>query len=157
MRNNSSIESAFERGFWIMVCEYLETKPQVPPLRFAPVGMASSVLPARVSGYAFCPRNRIVIPTGAYPDFLLRAASDVHLCGSPYREPHADPQRHGSPQEIRGSAVEGPAVSFPGTHMPYRLPDKKPAGGIVLGRPETFTLLVWEKKYVSEVSCGSLG
>jgi hypothetical protein len=21
--------------------------------------------------------------TGAYPDFLLRAASDVHLCGSP--------------------------------------------------------------------------
>jgi hypothetical protein len=40
----------------------------------------------------------LVIPTGAYPDFLTRAAS------------HVDPQRHGSPQEIRGSAVEGLAV-----------------------------------------------
>src|SRR5580658_5926100 len=38
-----------------------------------------------------------VISTGAYPDFLLRAASDVHVCGSP--------------QEIRGSAVERSAVS----------------------------------------------
>jgi hypothetical protein len=25
----------------------------------------------------------LVIPTGAYPDFLLRAASDDHVCGSP--------------------------------------------------------------------------
>jgi hypothetical protein len=25
----------------------------------------------------------LVIPTGAHRDFLLRAASDVHLCGSP--------------------------------------------------------------------------
>jgi hypothetical protein len=25
----------------------------------------------------------LVIPTGAYPDFLLRAASDDHACGSP--------------------------------------------------------------------------
>jgi hypothetical protein len=28
------------------------------------------------------PCYRIVIPTGAYPDFLLRAASDDHVCGS---------------------------------------------------------------------------
>jgi hypothetical protein len=27
-------------------------------------------------------RPPLVIPTGAYPDFLLRAASDVHVCGS---------------------------------------------------------------------------
>src|ERR1700735_3823816 len=52
-----------------------------------------------------------VISTGAYPDFLLRAASDVHVCGSPQREPHTDHQSHGSPQEIRGSAVERSAVS----------------------------------------------
>jgi hypothetical protein len=68
-------------------------------------------------------RPPLVIPTGAYPDFLLRAASDVYVCGSPQREPYADPQRHGSPQEIRGSAVEGPAVSVlldptPGHHRP---------------------------------------
>jgi hypothetical protein len=25
----------------------------------------------------------LVIPTGAYPDFLLRAASNVYVCGSP--------------------------------------------------------------------------
>jgi hypothetical protein len=47
----------------------------------------------------------------AYPDFLLRVASDVHVCASPEREPHADHQRHGSPQEIRGSVVERSAVS----------------------------------------------
>src|ERR1700722_8998186 len=43
-----------------------------------------------------------VISTGAYPDFLLRAASDVRVCGSPQREPHADHQSHGSPREIPG-------------------------------------------------------
>jgi hypothetical protein len=32
------------------------------------------------SGSASAP---LVIPTGAYPDFLLRAASDDHVCGSP--------------------------------------------------------------------------
>jgi hypothetical protein len=32
-----------------------------------------------------CWKRRLpfVISTGAYPDFLLRVASDVHLCGSP--------------------------------------------------------------------------
>src|SRR5271168_3635033 len=47
-----------------------------------------------------------VISTGANPDFLLRAASEDHVCGSPWREPHADHRSHGSTQEIRGSAVE---------------------------------------------------
>jgi hypothetical protein len=58
----------------------------------------------------------------AYPDFLLRVASDVHVCGSPQREPHADHQRHGSPQEIRASVVEKSAVCPPGlrTTYPYR-------------------------------------
>src|ERR1700761_7387906 len=46
----------------------------------------------------------------ADPDFLLRAASDGHVCGSPQREPHGVYQRHDSPQEIRGSEVEGSAV-----------------------------------------------
>ena len=27
--------------------------------------------------------HKTVIPTGAYPNFLLRAASDDHACGSP--------------------------------------------------------------------------
>jgi hypothetical protein len=29
------------------------------------------------------PRERIVIPTGADPDFLLSNASNDHVCGSP--------------------------------------------------------------------------
>ena len=29
------------------------------------------------------PCNKLVIPTGAYPDFLLRAASNEQMCGSP--------------------------------------------------------------------------
>jgi hypothetical protein len=41
-----------------------------------------------------------------YPDFLLRAASNDHVCGSPQREPHGAHQRHGSRQEIRGSVQE---------------------------------------------------
>jgi hypothetical protein len=51
-----------------------------------------------------------VISTAAYPDFLLRAASYVHVYGSPQREPYADPHRPGSRQEIRGSEVERSAV-----------------------------------------------
>ena len=43
----------------------------------------------------------------------FRTASHDHVCGSPQREPHAIHQRHGSRQEIRGSAVEGPAVCSP--------------------------------------------
>jgi hypothetical protein len=54
--------------------------------------------------------------TGAHPDFLLRAAGDGHVCGSPQREPHALPQHHHSQQEIRASAVERSAVSSCGAH-----------------------------------------
>jgi hypothetical protein len=43
----------------------------------------SSIAERIISRSSFCGHNRIVIPTGAYPDFLLRAASDDHVCGSP--------------------------------------------------------------------------
>ena len=56
----------------------------------------------------------------AYPDFLLRVANDVHVCGSPQRESHADHQRHGSPQEIRGA--EWRDLRFP---LPKPLSTKK--------------------------------
>jgi hypothetical protein len=43
----------------------------------------------------------------AHPDFLLRAASDDHLCGSPQREPQPDHQSHGSRQRIYASDGTG--------------------------------------------------
>jgi hypothetical protein len=56
-------------------------------------GVKSSVIPPfaksandRASGNNFneeyLPSNRIVIPTGPYPDILLRIASDDRVCGS---------------------------------------------------------------------------
>jgi hypothetical protein len=90
-------------------CEY-GREPQVPPLRFAPVGMTILSRGSNSDCRSSCGHTRIVIPTGAYPDFLLRNASNGHVCGSPQREPHGVHQRHGSRQEIRGSVVEGPAV-----------------------------------------------
>jgi hypothetical protein len=39
--------------------------------------VAQQLLPGKLD-----PCNRIVIPTGAYPDFLPRAASNDHVCGS---------------------------------------------------------------------------
>jgi hypothetical protein len=92
----------------------------------------------RCTGTVSDPCNRIVIPTGAYPDFLLRAASDNHVCGSPQRELYALPQRHRSPQEIRGSVVEGPAVSPLPTHnsnLSHPSPLVIPTGGIMGLRP----------------------
>ena len=59
--------------------------------------------------------NRIVIPTGADPDFLHRGTTSSHVCGFPYRKPHEACQRHQAQQEIRGRAVEGPAVSLSGS------------------------------------------
>jgi hypothetical protein len=44
-----------------------------------------------------------VIPTEAYPDFLLRVASDVHVCGSPQREPHAVPRSPGLDRKSGGA------------------------------------------------------
>src|ERR1700691_4122611 len=49
-------------------------KPQVPPLRFASVGMTILLchrLLVPLTGAKANSHNRIVIPTGAYPDFLL--------------------------------------------------------------------------------------
>jgi len=50
------------------------------------------VIPNEVKGSAVSPPSRnhsnlshpspLVIPTEAYPDFLLRAASEDHVCGS---------------------------------------------------------------------------
>jgi hypothetical protein len=75
---------------------------QVPPLRFAPVGMTILLQGRTLFRCIYSGYYRIVIPTGAYPDFLLRAASSDHVCGSPQREPNALLQRHHSQQEIRG-------------------------------------------------------
>ena len=47
------------------MCEYREKKPQVPPLRFAPVGMTIHCGGKVVLAEALCGHNRIVIPTGA--------------------------------------------------------------------------------------------
>jgi hypothetical protein len=43
--------------------------------------MPNSVHPSRHFPERNCPP--LVIPTGANPDFLFRAASDDHVCGSP--------------------------------------------------------------------------
>ena len=50
-------------------------KQQVPPLRFAPVGMTILLQAQRLFRRIYYGLHRIVIPTGAYPDFLLRAAA----------------------------------------------------------------------------------
>jgi hypothetical protein len=42
------------------------------------------------------PGKPLPSPCHPDPDFLLRAASDDHVCGSPQREPQADQQDHGS-------------------------------------------------------------
>jgi hypothetical protein len=59
----------------------------------SPSGLASKlILPGtavpgfrllRPCGTASLRHNRLVIPTGADPDFLLRTASNDHVCGSP--------------------------------------------------------------------------
>jgi hypothetical protein len=43
----------------------------------------NSAVPARVSVRSTWPCNRIVIPTGAYPDFLPRSAGHGRVCGFP--------------------------------------------------------------------------
>jgi hypothetical protein len=56
--------------------------------------------------------NRIVISTGAYPDFLPRSTGNDRACAFLYGKAHDVCQRHQPLQEIRGSAVEKSAVSF---------------------------------------------
>jgi hypothetical protein len=60
------LEMFFERGIM----------GQGPPKAMKNGSCSATTLP----GSAISP---LVIPTGADPDFLLRAASDVHVCGSP--------------------------------------------------------------------------
>jgi hypothetical protein len=59
-------------------------KPQVPPLRYASVGMTILLRDQLLFRSFYSSLYRIVIPTEAYPDFLLRAARHVHGCGSPW-------------------------------------------------------------------------
>jgi hypothetical protein len=61
----------------------MQREQQVPPLRFAPAGMTILLQGWTLFRCICCSRYRIVIPTGADPDFLLRAASNNHVCGSP--------------------------------------------------------------------------
>ena len=57
------------------------------------------------------------------PDFCFAQLAKATF--APLREePDADRQSHGSPQEIRGSAVEGPAVALPEySHTLFRSPE----------------------------------
>jgi hypothetical protein len=54
-----------------------------PPLRYATVGMTILLRVPLLWRRIYSGLHRIVIPTVAYPDFLPRAASDDHVCGSP--------------------------------------------------------------------------
>ena len=57
-------------------------------------------------------RHNFVISTGAYPDFPLRDAGPRMRLS--VERAHGAQQRHRSKREIRGSAVERPAVfTFP--------------------------------------------
>ena len=90
-------------------------KPQVPPLRCAPVGMTILLrhrLLVPLTGAKANSHNKIVIPTGAYPDFLPRSTHQQPRIRISAEKAHElrHPQ---SQQKIRGSVVEGPAVSFP--------------------------------------------
>jgi hypothetical protein len=66
----------------------LEKKQQVPPLRYAPVGMTilfgvCTPVPKHLFGVGLPELNRIVIPTGAYPDFLPRCIRQDRVCALP--------------------------------------------------------------------------
>jgi hypothetical protein len=98
-------------------------KLQVPPLRCASVGMTNLVLclsKQQLSGKTTTPN--LVIPTGANPDFLSRCTRQIHVCAYPLRKAHALNQHHQTPQEIRGSVVEGPAVLFVATQTRQAVP-----------------------------------
>jgi hypothetical protein len=62
--------------------EKRKEKPQISPLRYAPVEMTSLWV-----GHGPIPmenrlplRNKFVISTGAYPDFLPRSTGQGHVC-----------------------------------------------------------------------------
>ena len=61
-------------------------KSQVPPLRYAPVGMTILLKGKWLATFGVVERRRskrIVIPTGAYPDFLPRCTGDDRVCAFP--------------------------------------------------------------------------
>jgi hypothetical protein len=60
--------------------------------------------------------NNFVIPTGAYPNFLLRDTRNDNVCGFFSRKPHEVYQRRQPRQEFWGSVVQGPAVLFGFSH-----------------------------------------
>ena len=104
----------------LLFSNYSVWKPR-PPLchldRSVP-GFPTSLLLATTTSAALRIESRMQIinatdldrKSGGTRISYFTAASDDHVCGSPYREPHADRQRHGSRQEIRGTAVERSAV-----------------------------------------------
>src|ERR1700761_7227655 len=63
-----------------------------------------------VVGVAAGTTHKLVISTGANPDFLPRCTRQCHACTFPQRKVHELYQRHQPLQEIRGSAVERSAV-----------------------------------------------
>jgi len=82
-----------------------QQKQQVPPLRFAPVGMTILLQGRTLFRCIYSAYYRIVIPTGAYPDFLLRAASGPRVRLSAERavcSSSAPPLSTGNPGERSG-------------------------------------------------------
>ena len=80
-------------------------KPQVPPLRCAPVGMTN---------LCGCEHPSTQTDLSSRPErtrISCHATPDTSACAVfRKRKPHAPYQRHQDQQEIRGSGVEGPAV-----------------------------------------------
>jgi hypothetical protein len=75
------------------------------------------------------PLANFVVPTEAYPDFLLRCCRQGRVCGFPQRKPHEARGTHWIQQEIRGSAVEGSAVPPDLQQNPFHTPRVGNAGG----------------------------
>jgi len=84
--------------------------PQIPPLRYAPVGMTI------LFGNARCRFQDEVSSRPERTRISCHAALAMTECASFCKgKAHGVHQRHQLTQEIRGSVVEGPAVS-PGSH-----------------------------------------
>jgi hypothetical protein len=78
-----------------------------------PVGMTILLCPQELQRETLDPRNRIVIPTGADQDFLLRAASGVYVCGFLQENRMTLINATDLDRKSGGSVVEGPAVVSP--------------------------------------------
>src|ERR1700761_5888799 len=106
---------ANENGFHQFLCPFL-TELSSRPERSAVEGPAVQ----RTSPENFFDR--------AYSDFLLRAASDNHGCGTPKREPYARPQRHDSQREPHAPSPKNKSPCLQGllptpnllSHVPHQ-------------------------------------